>query len=103
MHMKILYKVTLNASFSWQGLSSVLGESQIPLTKLADFKNVLHFHVYFSSLKKMTISFCLPLKFKKCLIKCKKGMWFSSITKLKILQFCNFILPSLNPNLLYKC
>lgn len=38
--MKIL-QVTLNASFSLQGLSSVLGEFQIPLTKIANLKNVL--------------------------------------------------------------
>lgn len=42
--MKILHAITLNAYFSWQGLSSVLGEFQIPLTKTAVLKRGLQFH-----------------------------------------------------------
>lgn len=41
--------LTLKASFPWQGLSSVLGESQVPLTELEDLKHILHFHLCFTS------------------------------------------------------
>lgn len=64
--MKIL-QVTLNASFSLQGLSSVLGEFQIPLTKIANLKNVL-----------CMLSFINIYNFK--------GMWFPNIINLKIIQ-----------------
>lgn len=49
MFNELLYEklqVTLNVSFSLQGLSSVLGEFQIPLTKIADLKNVFSMYAF---------------------------------------------------------
>lgn len=49
MFNELLYEklqVTLSVSFSLQGLSSVLAEFQIPLTKITDLKNVFSMYAF---------------------------------------------------------
>lgn len=55
--MKIL-QVTLNASFSLQGLSSVLGDFQIPLTKIANLKNVLSMYAFVHKYLQFLVRVC---------------------------------------------
>lgn len=51
-------KVILNVSFSLQGLSSVLGEFPIPLTKIADLKNVFSMYAFLHKYLQFLLRVC---------------------------------------------
>lgn len=51
-------QVTWNVSFSLQGLSSVSEEFQIPLTKIADLKNVFSMYAFLHKYLQFLLRVC---------------------------------------------